>query len=222
MDTSVISISDDDDDINTMMDDGSATAQTQGVPPTTGKQPAPTHPSNADTAALQVQLREIDNELEDVEATMSQLQFRLQTLRAKRQHLAARLDTQVAVAEASAVRQDWADPAVFAWSEDVAAARDTLLGPSSTFRHHQLAIINATLSRRDVFVVAPTGGGKSLCFVLPQLVQGRQARARREPVPLTVVVSPLLALMHDQVRGNDGPFAPIQSYLADKRVQRAI
>ncbi len=59
----------------------------------------------------------------------------------------------------------------------------------STFRPLQREICEETLAGRDVFALLPTGGGKSLCFQLPALV--------REG--LTVVVSPLIALMKDQV-----------------------
>ena len=57
------------------------------------------------------------------------------------------------------------------------------------FRPHQEAIISAALSGRDVFAALPTGGGKSLCYQLPALLRDG----------LTVVVSPLIALMKDQV-----------------------
>jgi ATP-dependent DNA helicase RecQ len=59
----------------------------------------------------------------------------------------------------------------------------------TAFRPFQEEIIADTLAGRDVFAVLPTGGGKSLCFQLPALVKPG----------LTVVVSPLIALMKDQV-----------------------
>jgi ATP-dependent DNA helicase RecQ len=59
----------------------------------------------------------------------------------------------------------------------------------STFRPLQREIIEANLAGEDVFALLPTGGGKSLCFQLPALARPG----------LTVVVSPLIALMKDQV-----------------------
>jgi ATP-dependent DNA helicase RecQ len=57
------------------------------------------------------------------------------------------------------------------------------------FRPGQEEVIRAVLARRDVLAVMPTGQGKSLCYQLPAtLLPG-----------LTVVVSPLIALMQDQV-----------------------
>lgn len=60
----------------------------------------------------------------------------------------------------------------------------------SSFRTGQLDIIRSVLSGKDVLAVLPTGGGKSLCYQLPAIVENR----------LVVVVSPLIALMKDQVQ----------------------
>ena len=61
----------------------------------------------------------------------------------------------------------------------------------SAFRAGQREVMEAVLARRDAMAVMPTGQGKSLCYQLPAtLLPG-----------VTLVISPLIALMQDQVTG---------------------
>ena len=72
--------------------------------------------------------------------------------------------------------------------DDARAAMARVFG-FETFRPGQDEVIGAVLEGRDVLAVMPTGAGKSLTYQLPAIVEGA----------LTVVVSPLIALMRDQV-----------------------
>ncbi len=73
-------------------------------------------------------------------------------------------------------------------SDPALATLQTVYGYGA-FRGQQADAIATALAGRDSVVLMPTGGGKSLCFQIPALVRQR----------LVIVVSPLIALMHDQV-----------------------
>lgn len=78
-----------------------------------------------------------------------------------------------------------------------------------SFRPGQQQIVEQALSNRDLLIIMPTGGGKSLCFQLPALLKPDLINGKEHSLGfqlpvilkpgLTVVVSPLIALMQDQV-----------------------
>ncbi len=76
----------------------------------------------------------------------------------------------------------------FTWSKEIKQVAKSKWGITS-FRLCQEAAINAAMDERDVVVVMPTGGGKSLIYQLPALITKGT----------TVVITPLLSLMDDQV-----------------------
>lgn len=84
----------------------------------------------------------------------------------------------------------WRDNAsrTFPWSLQLAMENRNIFG-NPGFRHNQREAMNAALSGKDVFILMPTGGGKSLCYQLPSLLQDG----------VTVVISPLVSLIQDQV-----------------------
>lgn len=83
------------------------------------------------------------------------------------------------------------------------------------FREGQESVINAIMEGRDVLAVMPTGAGKSICYQVPALM-----------LPgVTVVVSPLISLMQDQVKAlNEAGIhaAYINSSLSDRQISMAL
>jgi ATP-dependent DNA helicase RecQ len=63
----------------------------------------------------------------------------------------------------------------------------------TAFRGQQQAIVDHVTAGHDALVLMPTGGGKSLCYQVPAIARHRAGQG------VTIVVSPLIALMHDQV-----------------------
>ena len=82
----------------------------------------------------------------------------------------------------------------------------------TSFRHGQQELIDAQLSGRDVFGIMPTGGGKSLCYQIPALIHDG----------VTLVVSPLISLMKDQVfalKNMGVPAAYVNSSLSGEQIR---
>ena len=98
--------------------------------------------------------------------------------------------------------------------ESVRAAFRKIWGYSD-FRSPQGEIIRCLLSQRDAVIVMPTGGGKSICFQLPALLQSG----------LTLVISPLVALMENQVlelRDRRLPAALLHSEVPSQQRQQTL
>lgn len=80
----------------------------------------------------------------------------------------------------------------------------------SSFRAPQKAVIESFMAQKDLIVLLPTGGGKSLCFQLPALVEKG----------VTLVVSPLLALMHEQVNALQAKGVPAMFF--DRSAEKSL
>lgn len=87
----------------------------------------------------------------------------------------------------SAPRSKW-QQSNFPWSQRIDEVNQNIFGHKQ-WRTNQLAIVNAIMAKKDVFVTMPTGGGKSLCYQVPALASPG----------LTVVVQPLISLIEDQM-----------------------
>ena len=72
----------------------------------------------------------------------------------------------------------------------------------ASFRGKQEAVIDHVVAGGDALVLMPTGGGKSLCFQVPAIVR------RHQGLGVCIVISPLIALMHDQVGALDEAGVP--------------
>ncbi|KAI1789477.1 ATP-dependent DNA helicase [Ganoderma leucocontextum] len=137
-------------------------------------------------------LQSLDDEIEDVERKISSLQALLKALQRERdekiremqQAQAPQRSNDEETATAGTVNYN----GEFEWTGALHDRLKTVFGFDS-FRSCQEGICNANLDGRDIVAIMPTGGGKSLGYQLPALI----ARG------CTLVISPLLALISDQV-----------------------
>ena len=132
----------------------------------------------------ETELCKIDQEISDITKKIRNFEQRRRVLKLKAEKLREKIQQK----ECNALlEQDW-ERRRFSWSEQLDKAREEVFRISS-YRPDQLAVMNASLSGYDCLLIMPTGGGKSLTYQLPGVVsQG-----------VTLVVSPLLSLMEDQV-----------------------
>lgn len=136
----------------------------------------------------QSQLESINQEIESIDASIAILKADRNDLVERRSKL---LDTMAQRAIQTNQQEDSTqyDSTNFPWSAELKMLAKDYFNISS-FRSLQLPILNAALDqKRDLFVVLPTGGGKSLCYQLPALLEDG----------FTLVISPLVSLIKDQV-----------------------
>ncbi|KAK3583264.1 hypothetical protein CHS0354_011151 [Potamilus streckersoni] len=131
------------------------------------------------------ELAKVKNELKDVGEQIQQLLEHQDQLERRKHELEA-LFRQNSSKSAQEDKQ-W-DRSDFPWSKELEDKMKSVF-KIQTLRPMQLQTMNVTLSNKDCMLIMPTGGGKSLCFHLPALLSKG----------VTLVVSPLVALMEDQI-----------------------
>lgn len=133
--------------------------------------------------AQQRELQEARKELQKINAAIKETSDQLKWYRNKKRELEARISSLD-----DSIDKSFAEQQAFPWAADVRDRLENVFNIKS-FRGHQETVINCTLSGKDCIYVAATGSGKSLVFQLPALISPG----------ITLVVSPLLSLMEDQV-----------------------
>ncbi|KAF0897570.1 hypothetical protein E2562_039264 [Oryza meyeriana var. granulata] len=135
----------------------------------------------------------VQAELHDIQGQIKELLDRQEQLSERESQLKSMLEVSKASRdtihnEPSVAPKDWSGS--FSWDSRADDIRFNVFGISS-YRPNQREIINAIMSGRDVLVIMAAGGGKSLCYQLPAVLHDG----------ITLVVSPLLSLIQDQVMG---------------------
>lgn len=149
-----------------------------------------------ESEAIQVELQSLELEINDVQGQISALIEHQDRLYERKSELKTLLKavaasvTPVASScpDGSSAVENWSEP--FEWDSRADDIRFNIFGISK-YRANQREIVNAIMAGRDVLVIMAAGGGKSLCYQLPAILRGGT----------TLVVSPLLSLIQDQVMG---------------------
>ncbi|XP_066490364.1 ATP-dependent DNA helicase Q1 [Tiliqua scincoides] len=146
----------------------------------------------ATLSVLQEELVLIDSELQAVEVQVQELLEHQQELLQKKKVLERKIER---FSDAGSGSSKDTEVAAEAWNKEDHPWSKKIRGALQSnfklkkFRSLQLETINATMAGRDVFLVMPTGGGKSLCYQLPAVCSDG----------FTLVICPLISLMEDQL-----------------------
>ncbi|KAL2776755.1 ATP-dependent DNA helicase Q1 [Daubentonia madagascariensis] len=147
----------------------------------------------ASVSALTEELDSINNELHAVDIQIQELLERQQELIQKKTVLTKKIQQCLEDSNAGASNECDSSPAAwnkedFPWSGKVKNVLQNIF-KLQKFRLLQLETINVTMAGKEIFLVMPTGGGKSLCYQLPALCSDG----------FTLVICPLISLMEDQL-----------------------
>lgn len=151
-------------------------------------------------ASLQKRYTDAQRRLAEIDEQIKRLRRERSDLRVQVEQLQKRLAGSGGAGEApssesppptEAFEPDWSSRE-FGWTGTLEYCALHYFGVRE-FRTNQREVMNAVLAGQDAILIMPTGGGKSLCFQLPALT----VRGGRR---LTLIISPLVSLMADQVR----------------------
>ncbi|KAG6939587.1 RecQ like helicase [Chelydra serpentina] len=144
-------------------------------------------------SVLKEELVSTDSELQAVEIQIQELLERQQELIHKKTVLKNKIkqfseDSEAGESEETETSAEAWNKKDFPWCEKIKAALCNSF-KLQKFRSLQLETLNATMAGKDIFLVMPTGGGKSLCYQLPAVCSEG----------FTLVICPLISLMEDQL-----------------------
>ncbi|XP_023574830.1 ATP-dependent DNA helicase Q1 [Octodon degus] len=144
-------------------------------------------------SALTEELDSVTSELHAVDIQIQELVERQQELLQKKSALTKKIKQCLDNSDAGASKECDSSPAAwnkedFPWSDKIKDVLQNVF-KLQEFRPLQLETINVTMAREEIFLVMPTGGGKSLCYQLPALCSDG----------FTLVICPLISLMEDQL-----------------------
>ena len=145
------------------------------------------HNMENSTQSVEMEIVSIDHEIESLEAEIERLTSKKNRLKIERENLKQCLEE--INLEKLKESKDWNCLISFPWSNDMKQYFREVFHLTD-FRPYQVPSINAFLSGHDVMIIMPTGGGKSLCYQLAAVTKNQG---------FTLVVSPLVSLMEDQV-----------------------